>query len=494
MYVDRGSTAATFADMNDTHATAPGRVGGRNEDDERVEFLWRELERMAKARHLGRVDAAELPLLRELAGTTEAEALLEHVESAIARLGPRKSTAAGYLLGNTSERWNRTYKARSTDAAAELAVGSYHTFRDRKTGDGLSPHDRLLRDVARCLLEAADEPTTTPDHSDLDIDIDLRDERPPSESDWTGRSTRRARAVIALTLLVAAAAAVGAFAVRSANAGQDNPLPVLGTVVDGCDLAVAASTTPSATPQRLETMMLDAFDAEGGVEVLGCPEFGMVRFGDVWLQRFLGSNDRPTGYLVANLIDDTAFWAESGVVDEYQSVLNGRLPTEGGLPVRYELLDGRAALWLSKGGVVLGHAPGGPAFWIPVEALEPWQAGGGVDGDLGLPMTDVRYIKGRPRQDFERGLITEGEPFQAVVDLATDDDLSRYRSRLGTFGEGIIRSVDGTAWWLDAEGRRHWIPSAEVWHCLGGDAVVIDQEAPGWFIGSFSPEENAACR
>ncbi len=481
--------------MHDTHATGPKRSGGWNEDDQRVEFLWRELERVGKARHLGRIDPAELPVLSELAATTDAETVLAHIESAITELGPRKSVAAAHLLGNTPERWNRTYRARSTDAAAELQVGSYHTFRDRKTSDGMSPHDRLLRDVARCLLKPGeDTPSALSDSPDSAGGPSRLDRNETAEAGRGRRPRGMALAVVPLALLVAVAAAVGTFAVRRTGPDQDDRMPVLGTVVEGCDLAVAASTTPSATPERLATMMRQAFDAEGGVEVLGCPEFGMVQFGDIWLQRFRGSNDRSSGYLVANLVDDLAFWAESGVVDEFQSVLNGRLPIEGGLPVSYEPIEDRPALWLSKGGVVLGHAPGGPAFWIPVEALEPWQDAGGLAGDLGLPMTDVRYVESRPRQDFEHGHITEGQPLEALVDLADEEERRVYRSRLGTLTEGIIRSPDGTAWWLDAEGRRHWIPSAEVWHCLGGDAVVIDQEAPGWFIGSFPPEENAACR
>ncbi len=434
-----------------------------------------EVEQVAKARALERIDPTAVPVLAGLATEPTPESIIELIEKSYNTLDDAKQEAAAYLLSNTPERWRRTYKARSADAATRLGVGSYNTFRDRKTVDGLSHHDRLLAQVADA------------------IEVRFKPEEPQGEQPEPHREERPRTVLVGVFIAVVVIVIGGVYLALSGNERKVASAQNLGMQVDGCDIPVAGSTNPSVIPDDLEPVMVSVFTKLGEAAGLGCPQHGVERWGDLWLQHFIGGDTRPRGFLVTDLNQSVAMWVEWSIVEEYRSVLNGQLDSEGGLPKATSELDGHHVLRLSKGGLLIAHQPGGPAFWIPGEAVEVWQQAGGPTGELGLPMTDVRFQDGRPHQDFEHGHISEGEPLQAQAHLTGQTDTNRYLTEIGAFDEGILRSIDGTAWWIDKRGQRHWIPDGGVWNCLGGDTTLIDLETPGWVIGSFPPSSNASC-
>jgi hypothetical protein len=56
-----------------------------------------------------------------------------------------------------------------------------------------------------------------------------------------------------------------------------------------------------------------------------------------------------------------------------------------------------------------------------------------------------------------------------------------------------VRQTSGTAWWVDEDGARHWIPDGDVWRCLGGDGAVALDQLPGWAVATLPLEEAATC-
>ncbi len=408
-------------------------------------------------------DIEQLPLLASLAEGTSPDAVHSLTKGAYESLDSPYSEAAAFLLGSSDERWNRTYKARSTDAATALGIGSYNTFRDRKTKDGLSHHDRLLLRVAEALTN--DSPASTPT---------------PSRTGWLGLGALVGTALLALLL-------AGLLSTR-ATPQQAH----IGFPIENCDRPIAGASVPLEMTADLAEMMFDEYLAQGGRSALGCPAQNTQRWEELWLQLFIGGEVHPRSYLVGGSDLDKAYLVQFAVGEAYRNEIDGRLQAQAGLPVGVETMADHQVLRLSKGDLIVAHSATGPAFWIPAAAASVWEESGGPTGELGIPMTKVRYSEGGPYQEYERGTISEGEPLQGKLTAIEQARIDAYIRELGDFDNGIIRSSDGTAWWIE-EGVRHWIPDGGVWNCLGGDSVVLDYEAPGWAIGDFAPGPDAAC-
>ena len=56
----------------------------------------------------------------------------------------------------------------------------------------------------------------------------------------------------------------------------------------------------------------------------------------------------------------------------------------------------------------------------------------------------------------------------------------------------FLRQPTGTVWFVE-DGVRHWVPTGEVYDCLGGDAVVVADEVAGSDIATLRLGEPAGC-
>jgi hypothetical protein len=162
----------------------------------------------------------------------------------------------------------------------------------------------------------------------------------------------------------------------------------------------------------------------------------------------------------------------------------------GGYPVAVERLtdtDG-VVLRLESGGVLLARRDDTQFFWVPAQAVDAWYAHGGPGGELGLPTTNPYFVGGQIVLDFEGGYMADemtalvalmlGEKVESAVVL---DAAARAEPLADVeIHERIVRQRSGTAWWVDADGVRHWIPDADGWYCRGGDEAVVVDELPGW--------------
>ena len=89
--------------------------------------------------------------------------------------------------------------------------------------------------------------------------------------------------------------------------------------------------------------------------------------------------------------------------------------------------------------------------------------------------------------------LLEGEPVETAVVLPDPAESSDGESGAAPDRERIVRQASGTAWWIDAEGARHWVPDGVTWECLGGEAVVAESHARGWVAAAFPLAEPVVC-
>ncbi len=269
-----------------------------------------------------------------------------------------------------------------------------------------------------------------------------------------------------------------------------------GAPAEGCDIPIGGTMNPSGVPDGLVEGILGALDEVGGLEATGCPLHSVETWQGLHLQEFAGGSG-PAGWVITTVdgVGDDApvLWYEASLVSSLRRTAGGDLISLGGVPTGNESWQGHPTMTLSEGGVVIAHKVGGPAFWVPGPAVDLWRSEGGPGGVLGLPMTDVNYIGGLPHQDYEGGFLEQRPPELVVMELIDDDALQAQLDDLPRVSEGILRTFDSTAWWIDADGVRHWIPDGDTWVCLGGEDVVLDMEVDGWVIGTFPAGENATC-
>jgi hypothetical protein len=175
----------------------------------------------------------------------------------------------------------------------------------------------------------------------------------------------------------------------------------------------------------------------------------------------------------------------------------------GGYPTSVERLTEPEAvkIELDGGGFMVGRREDTQLFWLPTHVLDVWERHGGLTGDLGFPTTNPYFSQGYLHLDFEHGymraqvadfasLLLGAEVESAVV---LDDAAAAAPLEGAVLEEHIVRQTSGTAWWVDDDGARHWIPDGEVWRCLGGDGAVALDQLPGWAVATLPLEEPATC-
>ena len=462
-----------------------------------------ELQELARAGDALTASRLALPGLRTLAearfGTTTTDDVHALVDEAAATLPERQGAACRTLFGDGEGRWTRNLTDRRAEAARELGMSADKL---RKKRDGVSPYDELAGSLVDAMEAVAAEPATA------------SEPRPPAPS-------RPWWLVVLVAVLVLVVGAVVAAAVASRpddtasddtasddTAGDvtavsvaDEPGEGPSVPVDDCDIPVGGAFGGEPPTTAVVEALAEAHtDHDDGP---GCPVAVVNRWDALWIQPITADRDpgaEPSWWLVAHDDASVALVVPDVLYDGYFRIADpgGTLAqSTAGLPVAVVDAGTHVELQLDTGGLVVAEGAHAPARWLTADVADLWRELDGAVGAMGLPMTDPNYVDGVPRQDFAGGYgrLVDGAYEVEVLDEAT---IEADVAALGRATEMILETFDRTSWWIDATGRRRWIPDGGVWACLGGEDARVGpvgdgRVVGGWVVARFPLGPPATC-
>lgn len=255
--------------------------------------------------------------------------------------------------------------------------------------------------------------------------------------------------------------------------------------IEGCDFPVGVRVGGVTTDVITESAQkVYRSTKDQGVD-LGCPKHVMTKWQDFWVQETHATDTQPEGVIVAHADMSEALWVEASLWTGYKRQMSGEMYDIEGVPVHFEMFDTHPRLVLASGAELISIQTGGSAKYVPSKIVDQW---GGIEGPLGIPFTDIHYSEGFLRLEFAKGHMVMKSDDEIVVHIASEDDIASQIEVIADItGPGIIRTFDGTAWHLDTDGVRHWIPDVDEWFCAGGDEAVIIGDTPAWALTDRYP-------
>jgi hypothetical protein len=401
------------------------------------------------------------------------------------------------------ERWPSLGRSRRGPGRGDLAAAVFDLdtwdgcTRATQSLDGRSRRDWAELHLATALIEQAAGPPMG------------SAERPASPDDDAAAGTRRhpraaviVAAVVAVLVLAGAAILLATSTSTSrhgAGSGAGGRAAVAGTSPTHASGVLAATCVPVGEPgpalasewgsRVLLDTLRDVYARAGGSARLGCGLGPARRWEDLVVQEIdSGEEHLPAAIVVSGphhgMVLNGAQWGSYRRV----GAADGHLAqTVGGVPEQAVTRpDGSVELDLSQGTVMVAEAADEPYFWLPAAYVAWWRDHPELGRPTGNPLPTFA-------QDFEHGIAAVaalGAPDPHILPIADPGaGLPPAASRRGH----ILRQLDGTAWWVDRSDRRHWIPSAEVWDCLGGEEVVLPHDVPGFAVASLPRGSHARC-
>jgi hypothetical protein len=377
---------------------------------------------------------------------------------------------------------------RGRRAADRFGIG-YDAF--RRGGKGRSSRiDDVVRRVAMAVVSVLeDEPIAKV--AALEVP---QDESPPATDGVDLKGVAPGRHHPGLTRLIAAAGLVllltgGMFAawIESRHGSNHPPaaaVPSCVAAVGQLDATLRAEPGASGLSARLRA----AYERAGGDAVLGCTAGTAYRWQSLVVQEVVADGAQNGAVVLSpNGVD---LYLSRGAMGSYHQ-LGGKdgdaAQTTGGLPLRIvDFSDGHVEIDLSTGTVLLAERADSPYFWIPSAYVLWWRN----HPELGLPTGNPLPSQ---HQDFQHGSVSvnNGSPGDLTARLVDrpDSELPTLDSIRGH----LLRQADATAWLVDGEGRRLWVPDGETWNCLGGDAARVGLDLPGYAIATLPFGGQARC-
>jgi hypothetical protein len=466
-----------------------------------------ELQQLAKARSFGAFMEMPLPGLAACVGSTDEpagpEAMRNAVASAIESLADDSTRAQARRLfpfGDTW--WTSNLGDRQRDAADELYISpkAYTNVRD-----GSSHYRRVLGAIAAQLVAlhapAAVGAVAAPAPVGVGgADLTTVTERlePPAARRSVPRWRRPTwRTTVAVAAIVAVVAGVAVIRIGDKRSGD--------TATPPAPCSIASGEAPATVAPADRARLVDLGDELRQLIPAGtCPAAQFGYFADALVQPLQAGDEKRGVVLVPPaFVADEPVYLPVWVWQSYGQIISGNNPETtvalAGYPVRVERQASPPAhlVWLSLGGVLIAADEDSPGFWIPSDVLPTWQSSGGLTGSLGFPATNpfVRMPAGPFVQEFERGMAAVDAPLpnRAPIKVVPVPPLGASLEPLGDLRGKILRQTTGTAWYVDRERRRRWIPDGETFGCLGGERVLAGKNVPGYDIWTLPPGPQATC-
>jgi hypothetical protein len=402
-----------------------------------------------------------------------------------------------------------TANGRATAASDRWGLGMVTVFALLGHPQGTMTDDALLAELAEALAGIADR------REALRLLMAMISPTPARRPEDGPRWARDLQACLThrrrrhpTRLVAGAVAAVGLVAVGAAGLAAFSADPP----DDGRD-AAAPRPTPAAAPpcepvragERGTSPELAA--AVARVAPGACVGGAAETFGEAQVQPLDDAQGRPGGVVLVSP-SGQAVRLSSTMWASYREIAGRATPENaaayGGYPVAVTRAGSAAdpvavTIALDQGGLIVGRREDTQMFWLPRQVLELWTAHGGASGDLGMPTSNPHFVGGRLQLDFEHGYMTaDSADFGALLLGAPADDAVVVADpaeplRGAAVAGHIVRQATGVAWFVDDDGRRHWIPSGETWDCLGGAGAVAADNLPGWAVATLPLAEAARC-
>ena len=283
--------------------------------------------------------------------------------------------------------------------------------------------------------------------------------------------------------------------------------------VPTCNRPVGGPLVPAENNVWITQPMIEAYKAAamGGFD-LACPNSTAQSWGGAWYQEIDGVDPSQAGTIVAwggpgstssDPADPTAvFLPRTMWLAYWNTGLDGGDSSQSlsGFPLDFQVDDeGHWISHMTLGDMLITEQPNVSGRWIPHQAMDVWEASGGIHGSLGLPMTNVEYVDGVITQTYEYGKAYAASDGQVVSEVYDQAVIDADVAALSRKTNGILSTYDSTDWWIDESGVRHWIPSGPdhdngaLFECLGGLDNTIAEGLDGWVIATFPLGDNAVC-
>jgi hypothetical protein len=398
------------------------------------------------------------------------------------------------------ERWPSLGRSRRGPGRGDLAAAVFDLdtwdgcTRASQALDGRSRRDWAELHLATALLEQATGPQAG------GADRSASHER----NSHAGDRRRPRSAVLAVAVVVVLVIVGAALAAAAAVAPSDPPrsrgrVAARGPSRGAPSGVLAATCVPVGQPgpalaaewgsRELLDTVREVYERAGGPARLGCGLSPAQRWEQLVVQELdSGEEHLPAAIVVS--APDKGMYLNGAQWGSYKRIgaADGHLAqTVGGLPEQAVTRpDGSVEVDLSQGTIMVAEYPDQPYFWLASGFVSWWRDHPEVGRPTGNPLPTFT-------QDFEHGIgvvpgMGAGEP-QVLPIADPSTGLPAPEARRGH----ILRQLDSTAWWIDGSDTRHWIPTGEVWNCLGGERMLIPAQVPGYAIASLRPGRHATC-
>ena len=451
-------------------------------------------------------------------------ALSDLIDTGIDRIDdPAHRRAAAALLGGGDGRW-RTVAARGSEAAREFGCG-WDAYR-RKRASGASQLDDTLEVLAESLRTAAATgqvpaavdgdfatlgptaagPTATgPTGATSTVVLGpitpgtIEETEPGAPTHETPRrflGLRRRDALTAVLVILAVLAGAGiAWNARSDHghseqAGQvdsgDRPESCDQLTFRPGDKSEKADPEITAWAPRFATTSQDLHDGVGVCAGV------MDRLNDLVIQPISDGSPTGVGALIGVegepprvlMLYHREYWVYRNFTLTFGEI--------AGSPYRRaDRDDGTRVVKLTQGIIVSREHQ--DAYLVFGTVYNAWREHGGIDGDMGRPVSNQRDVPDVGRvQDFEHGRVTIDFVDPTIVEWKEVPNPAELLPP--SIGETVVVADDGSAWWIDASRVRHWLPTTNDFGCvsvLGGPPI---RDVPIIAIATLPLGEPSRCR
>lgn len=469
-------------------------------------------------------------------------ALVRLIDEGIGRIADvNHREAARALLGSGEGRW-RTVAQRGAEAAARFDCG-WDAYRRRRTS-GTSQLDDTLGALAERLLlgdlpnssPATPERSAAPDPPAADHELAGTDAPPAPVASFSRESPgpasppatepvtvvigdparegagvrtvlpvapsrtspRRWGRLVLVTLVgIGAVTAVAALAIRSKDrpAGEDR-VTTTAPPATCAGLTRQVGDVPPGASEELRAWAGRFREAARSIDPPPTCAGYVVNKWDMVFQPVSNglSNGRGLGAIVGVegdggktqvvVLTHSQFFALRSAVEQYGPGYLGRLVR------RADTKDFLVAEFTN--GKVISESIDGVTFSVVGPTWRFWEEKGGLSGEMGAPVSGAYDDARRGRvQEFTNGDVVVSYRDGSITWHPVDDPASALPE---TPREYVLVQRDGTAWMVDGDSVRHWIPSEADFVCATGLGFTLVDEVPGWALATLPDGPYFTCR